>query len=87
MLNRGHTEQLRVVWVNRNGIRHLVIRAFTRRLGGAWTPDARRGVTLSLRELAPIGAAVTELLARFQLPTESQGVQSAPVTRAPDDGP
>jgi hypothetical protein len=55
---RGDNEELRISWDEFNSHPYLSLRLWTRDRQGRWWPDARRGLSIRLRELEDVRTAL-----------------------------
>src|SRR5262249_32905868 len=58
VIHRSATEEIRINWCEYEGRPYVSIRYWDRDKGGRWWPDARRGGSIRLRELAAVRAAL-----------------------------
>jgi len=61
-IERSTDEQIRVNWSEYEGKRFLSIRMWKRGDDGQWWPDGKRGMSVRIRELPDLAAAIAEAL-------------------------
>jgi hypothetical protein len=61
-VNRSPTEELRVNWSEFEGRPFVSLRWWKRGDDGGWWPDSKRGLSVRIRELPDLAAAIAEAL-------------------------
>ncbi len=81
MIQRSADEEVRVNWSEYEGRPYVSLRLWKRDDQGQWWPDAKRGMSIRIRELPDLAAAIAEALdlaeANQRQWRESQGNSSA----------
>jgi hypothetical protein len=61
-IERSATEEIRVNWAEYEGKPYLSLRLWKRGDDGGWWPDGKRGMSVRIRELPDLAAAIAEAL-------------------------
>jgi hypothetical protein len=89
-IKRSADEQIRVNWSEYEGRPFVSFRMWKRSDDGQWWPDGKRGMSVRIRELPDLAAAIAEALdlaeANQRQWRESQRHQSTPGRRGFDPG-
>jgi hypothetical protein len=79
-IERGPDEQIRVCWCTYENKPYVSLRLWKRSHDGSWWPDAKRGMSIRIRELGALGEALAAAMDRA-------AEVSSSAARAPSGGP